>query len=164
MSQCEALTLAQNLHRFIIAKLRSKSHSATWGRMKLRHLILSAVITTTCLSSGCFYFGKNQDQDINQKMSTKWAFPESLTVTAQPVGHNLLDFRTNIKITATPYYSSPVSIIRRNVQPITHWSGMEFRMNPDDLMRDNNGLLALENKAQMSCSVSEPSGQVGGGK
>lgn len=106
----------------------------------MRHLVRLSVILIVCMFSGCFYFGKNQYDDVVKKPNSEWDFRECLTVISAPIGHNLLDFRTNIKVTATPYYPSVVLAIQRNAQRITHWSESEFQLNVDALMKENNGL------------------------
>jgi len=103
----------------------------------IRHI---CVLLFSVMLSGCFYFNRDQYADIISKPSEEWDFRECLTVITTPVGHNLLDYRTNIKVAVTPYYPSVVYALQRNAQRIMHWSEEEYRFNVDQLMRECNGL------------------------
>ena len=92
------------------------------------------------LLSGCFYIGRNQYKDVVEKPYSEWGLRECLTVISAPIAHNYFDFRTNVKVSATPYYPSVVLAIQKNAQRIMHWSESEFRMNVDALMKEDNGM------------------------
>ncbi len=91
-------------------------------------------------TSGCFYFGKYTYHDIIKKQSDEWSIRDALIVLASPIAHNLYDKRTNIKIMATPYYPSVIFAIQRIAQRINHWTEEQFRINTEQLLKDNIGL------------------------
>lgn len=90
--------------------------------------------------SGCFYVGKDTYLDIVQRPYTEWSERDVLTVIAEPAAHNYFDFRTNIKVCATPYYPSVILAIQRAAQRIHHWDEFEFRMNVEQLLKENTGM------------------------
>jgi len=90
--------------------------------------------------SGCFYIGKQTYYDVIEKPSDEWSIRDALIVLASPIAHNLCDQRTHIKVIATPYYPSVVLAIERNAQRINHWTEEQFRVNAEELLKDNVGL------------------------
>jgi hypothetical protein len=118
----------------------TEGHSL-WGKMpfftrSMRRLPILALF----LASGCFYIGRDQYEDLLTQPSENWSSRDAITVLSSPVAHNLYDFRTNIKVMATPYYPSVILAIDRQAQRLRHWTEEEFRANTDDLLRDDAGM------------------------
>ncbi len=71
--------------------------------------LLGAVIL-----GGCFYFGKNDFEDIVQRSPEEWSTRDCLTVILGVMQHNFYDNESPVvKIVALPYYPSVVAAIER---------------------------------------------------
>ena len=93
-----------------------------------------------CLLSGCYYFGQNTYHDVAVNPSSDWSPPEQLTIIIGAGNHNLLDYRTNIKAIATPYFPSVVKAIGRRAQIQYHWTEEYFRSYVDNLIHDGSAM------------------------
>lgn len=92
------------------------------------------------LLSGCYYFGKDQYDDILTRPSSEWSKLECQTIIAAAMQSNLFDQYSNIRVFATPYYPSVISAINRRKQKSEDWSEQQYRENVDQLLRDCTGM------------------------
>jgi hypothetical protein len=96
------------------------------------------------LLSSCFYFGKNDFEDVVQEPPEKWSTRDCLTIVMGVAQDNLSDPRSpNIKVVAIPYYPSVVAAIERRAhilgplqyQPFTYRHTEEaYRHHLDTMM------------------------------
>lgn len=94
--------------------------------------------------SGCFYFGKNDFEDVVQEPPEKWSTRDCLTIVMAVAQHNLADPRSpDIKVVAIPYYPCVVAAIERRAhilgplqyQPFTYSHTEEaYRRHLDTMM------------------------------
>mgnify|MGYP001385341187 CR=1 FL=1 len=89
---------------------------------------------------GCFYLSSNWEREVYNKPPTEWNSRECLTIIAASISHNLLDYRTNIKVIATPYYPSVIMALYRNGNEIKQWTKEQYQTDVDALMKDDVGL------------------------
>lgn len=89
---------------------------------------------------GCWFWGQRDALDITATPSSLWTQKECLTVIMGAQNNNLLDFRTNIKSIATPYYPSVVKAIGRRAQAEHGWTEVEFRRYVDGLLNQGSGM------------------------
>jgi hypothetical protein len=78
--------------------------------------------------------------DVAKKPYTEWNYRDVLIIMASAMSHNIFDYRTNIKVMATPYYPSVVLAIQWRTMEKDHLSGREFRDNVNILLKENVGL------------------------
>jgi len=93
------------------------------------------------LASGCFYFGKNQAEDVLQRPVAQWSSRDCLTVLLSSMRNNLFDQQSpNIKVIATPYTPTVIAAINRMRQTKEHWSDAEAEHQIDTSLALQAGL------------------------
>jgi len=110
---------------------------------KMRSLLLPLLLPLVLSApvSGCYYIGRNTYTDIVVTPSTEWSSPEALTLVMEASNDNLRDYRTNVKVIATPYYPSVIKAIGRRAQFTGHWSEEGYRAFVDGLLFSSSGML-----------------------
>ena len=102
----------------------------------MRGSLVAAVVSVAILSSiaGCFYFGRNDYEDVLKKPSNEWSSRDCLTIVLGAMQSNLSDDATNIRIFATPFYPSVITAINRMLQESKHLSDNQFREGLDSAL------------------------------
>ncbi|MBI1807629.1 MAG: hypothetical protein HYR76_11315 [Ignavibacteria bacterium] len=93
-----------------------------------------------CLLCGCYYFGKDQYDDILTRPSSEWSRLECHTIIAAAMQSNLFDQNANVRVFATPYYPSVITAISRRKQKSEDWNELQYRENMDQLLKDCLGM------------------------
>ncbi len=87
---------------------------------------ISLIVVVGCLLVGCFYFGKDDYEDILQRPSSQWSSRDRLTIIAAVSQSNLMNKTANIWVVAIPYYPSVITAINRSLQAQNRWDETEF--------------------------------------
>ncbi len=90
--------------------------------------------------AGCFYFGRDDYEDVLKKPSSEWSSRDCLTIVLGVMQHNLFDQATNVTVIATPYYPSVVIAIGRIQQQTKHLSEREFQTQLDTSLLLQSGV------------------------
>lgn len=99
--------------------------------------------------SGCFYFGKDQFEDVVNRPSNDWSSRDCLTIMTSVMANNFTDQSSNIEVIATPYYPSVVEAISRLEQSKKHLSEAQFAMNMDTSLSEQLGLYLDRDNGRM---------------
>ena len=62
--------------------------------------IVSVIIVSSV--AGCFYFGRDDYEDVLARPSAEWSSRDCLTILTGVMQHNLFDQLTNVAVIATP--------------------------------------------------------------
>src|SRR5689334_13139579 len=103
-------------------------------------MMLRALLAFALCAGGCFYVGQETLDDLARIPSRNWTSRECLTIIASGNENNYLDFKTNIKISATLYAPSVIAAINRRAKSLQGWSEAEYRRRTEELTHGSLGL------------------------
>jgi hypothetical protein len=104
------------------------------------------------LFAGCFYFGKDQIEEILDRPSSSWSSRDGLTILMQTMVNNLLDQNSSVvKAIVTPYYPAVIAALNRTDQRSKHLSEEQFRKEVDQQVWEDLGLLLSLSNTSWPC-------------
>ena len=116
----------------------------------LRQIVRALLLLSVLGLAGCFYFGKDDFEDVVQRWPEDWSTRDCLTIILGATQHNLFNSRSpDIKVIAIPYYPSVIAAIERRAhvlgplqyQPFTYSHADEtYRHRLDTMLATEAGM------------------------